>query len=95
MSDKRSVVPESRLGIGFAAGCEAVALPRRKCLLKLLGYALSWFLNWKSDGLSPHGWDARLLSAGHSHRLTSGGKAEPKRSRNLAELDCGTALLIA
>ena len=60
---------------GYAAGCEAVALPRRRGAFYLLGYALgAVFGPLNPKGVAREIW---LLSAGHSHRLTSGGKAEP------------------
>ena len=69
-------------GFGFAAGCEAVAMPRRRGAFYIFGLC-PWCDLWpnKSEGLSPDQGHSPgiiwLLSAGHSHRLTSGGKAEP------------------
>ena len=69
-------------GCGFAAGCEAVALPRARGAYYIFGLCPRCGL-WpnKSEGLSPNQGRSPgnnlLLTAGHSHRLTSGGKAEP------------------
>ncbi len=72
---------------GFAAGCEAVAMPRRRdCFLCISAMPLgAAFGPIKSEGLSPNqgGHSPRiicLLTAGHSHRreANSGGQAEPK-----------------
>jgi len=64
---------------GFAAGCAAVAMPRRK--------PQNYSGLRPSFGLGPRCWSKVLIkgiaqgkeslsTAGHSHRRTSGGKAE-------------------
>ena len=69
------------VAFGFAAGCEAVAMPRRRGAFYIFGLG-PWCGLWpnKSEGLSPNQGHSPgnnlLLSAGHSHRRTSGGKAE-------------------
>ena len=35
-----SVGAQDNLSFGFAAGCEAVATPRHRCAIHVLGYAL-------------------------------------------------------
>jgi hypothetical protein len=65
---------------GFAVRCAAVALPRRKGAFYILGYALVGPLAQQicavkqQQGHSPK--IIPLLSAGQSHRRTSGGRAE-------------------
>ena len=57
-------------------------MPRRRDAFHILGYA-PWCGLWPNEleGQSPDQGHSPgkiwLLSAGHSHRLTSGGKAEP------------------
>jgi hypothetical protein len=70
----------SHLRLGFAAGCEAVATPRRN--RSDYSGLCPWF------GLNPSGLFGqrpyeghspkleKTATAGHSHGLTSGGKAE-------------------
>jgi hypothetical protein len=43
-TDLFSFVSRVRATSGFAAGCEAVALPRRRCTFYFLGYALGYGL---------------------------------------------------
>ena len=65
---------------GFAAGCEAVAMPRRHLPVYFRGYAPRVSFALYLLGQRPHqGHSPKLKStrmAGQSHRLTSGGKAE-------------------
>jgi hypothetical protein len=67
------------LWFGSAAGYEAVACPAVQIPFDFLGYALVRPLAQKTEGLSPDQGHSpgiiRLLTAGQSHRLTSGGKA--------------------
>ena len=70
-------------GFGFAAGCEAVAMPRRMGAFYIFGLSPRCGF-WPNEfgrakvgpGHSPE--IIQLLSAGQSHRLTSGGRAEPE-----------------
>src|SRR5688572_21976307 len=68
---------------GLAAGCEAVAVPRRQQpdysgLCPWFGLSPSDLLGRRPhQGHSPKSENA-APTAGHSHRLTSGGKAEPQ-----------------
>jgi len=90
------------LSDGFAAGCEATAVPRHPARLFRAGYALgSGSAPFKSKhsslcaqfnlGRSPHQGPSpkcnRPLTAWRSHRLTAGGKAESKPSCNLCAVD--------
>jgi hypothetical protein len=80
---------------GFAAGCEAVALPRRQ--LHSTIWAMPAFTNLQrhrrqspNEGRSPGGNFGR--PAGQSHRLTSGGKAVVKM-RCFQGIDGATTVL--
>ena len=67
------------VGYGFAAGCEAVAPPRRNEPDYFRGYAPRVGLPPGLSGPRPApGAQPKVTNkrtAGHSHRLTSGGKA--------------------
>ena len=69
--------------LGSAAGCDAVAMPRRRVAIHLWAMPLGAAFGPITLGLSPdQGLSPRIiwqLSAGQSHRreANSGGKAEP------------------
>ncbi|MFN2513676.1 MAG: hypothetical protein ABR568_19930 [Pyrinomonadaceae bacterium] len=69
----------SYCGFGFAAG-EARAVPRRKKLLLIRAMPFVRALPHPALGAEPEPWaqpEIKIqLTAGHSPRLTSGGKAE-------------------
>jgi len=77
-------------GFGFAAGCAAVATPRRQAV-KLFGATplvrVHPFQNLLSQKAVSKGHSPELKStstAGHSHRRTSGGKADPEVAHNIS-----------
>jgi len=74
----------ANFGYGFAAGCEATALPRRKLLLPIWAVplvrarlpALLWHTHFglsPDQGHSPN--STGIVTARQSRRLTSGGEA--------------------
>jgi hypothetical protein len=71
------------VGFGFAAGCAAVAMPRRKTAGLFRGYALGSGLaqiDWAKGRTKGIAQNCKgPLTAGHSHRreANSGGEAEP------------------
>jgi len=74
------------LRFGFASGFEAVALPRRHRPVipgyaRRSGLALQIYrAKGRTKGIAQK-WKA-TSTAGHSHRLTSGGKAEAELAHN-------------
>jgi hypothetical protein len=49
----RALAPEGCVGVGYAAGCAAVAVPRREVPLMLLGYALDAAFSPKNERATP------------------------------------------
>ena len=71
----------SHVSFGFAAGCAAVAMPRRQQQDYFPGYALGsglalriYWAQGRTKGIAQK--CKGTSTAGHSHRRTSGGKAE-------------------
>ena len=74
-------------GYGFAAGCAAVATPRRQRQIVFRATPLVRIHRFRFLGLRPHQGRSpkckRNSTAGHSHRRTSDGKAELEEAHAL------------
>jgi hypothetical protein len=69
------------VGFGFAAGCEAVAMPRRQQpdYSRAMPLVRAWPFGLIGPKAAPRAQPKNvkgISTAGPSHRLTSGGKAE-------------------